>query len=138
VGLNDSARLGRPDGRNYTDFNLFQEEITHLIEKASRLCDVVFVGMIPVDESKMPFLKCFYYNHQEQYRFKEATKKICVAHNIPYLDLFERWSFRSTNWCKQRMMEDGLHPNVQGYETILEDILAWQPIQSLTLTVSNN
>ncbi len=138
VGINDSARLGRPDGRNYTDFELFQQETAHLIERASLLCDVVFVGMIPVDEAKMPFLNCFYYNHQDQYRFKEATKKICSAKNIPYLDLFDLWNLRGSNWCQARMMEDGLHPNVQGYEAILEDVLDWQPIKSLTLKEPHN
>ncbi|MBR8831440.1 MAG: hypothetical protein N5P05_000926 [Chroococcopsis gigantea SAG 12.99] len=132
VGINDSARLGSPDGRNYTNFDLFQDQMEHLIHRASHLGKVVFVGMIPVDESKMPFLNCFYYNHEDQYRFKEATKKICLDKNIDYLDLFDRWSARGTNWCRERMMDDGLHPNVKGYESILQEVLAWKPIASLT------
>lgn len=27
-------------------------------------------------------------------------------------------------------MQDGLHPNVQGYQSILEDILNWSPLTS--------
>ncbi|HAC63570.1 MAG TPA: G-D-S-L family lipolytic protein, partial [Cyanothece sp. UBA12306] len=77
VGVNDSPRLGRPDGRLFTDFERFKDEIHHLLHQANQLCPVIFVGMVPVDEAKMPFIDCFYYNHFDQYRYKEVTKKIC-------------------------------------------------------------
>ena len=85
VGTNDSARLSRSDGRNFTDFNLFCAEIDRLLDQAVQLCPVLFVGMVPVDESKMPFLNCLYYNHADQFRYKEATRLACKARQIPYL-----------------------------------------------------
>jgi lysophospholipase L1-like esterase len=130
VGVNDTARLGRPDGRTYTDHDLFQTQIEHLLARARSLCPVLFVGMIPVDERKMPFLDCFYFNHGDQYSFKETTKQACLEQNIPYLDLFDLWMNRGDLWCQERLMEDGLHPNVQGYQSILEDILNWSPLTS--------
>ncbi|MGB7417227.1 MAG: GDSL-type esterase/lipase family protein, partial [Thermosynechococcaceae cyanobacterium] len=54
VGVNDSARLGRPDGRNMTPFPEFQTRLADLLDRASQLCPVSFVGMVPVDEAKMP------------------------------------------------------------------------------------
>jgi len=77
VGLNDSARVGRLNGKNYTEFELFLAEITALLEQAQQLCPVLFVGMVPVNEAYMPFLDCLYYNHADQHRYKEATRLIC-------------------------------------------------------------
>lgn len=87
IGVNDSARLGRPDGRNFTEFESFQTELVHLLDQAKQLCPVLFVGMVPVDEAKMPFLNCFYFNHADQYRYKEATRLACHKRQIPYLDI---------------------------------------------------
>jgi len=126
VGVNDSARLGRPDGRNYTSFESFQVELANLLEQADRLCPVLFVGMVPVDETKMPFLDCFHYNHVDQYRYKEATRLACLKRQIPYLDIFDIWRSRGSNWYLKQLSPDGLHPNVSGYKTLLQDVLNWE------------
>lgn len=128
VGVNDSARLARPDGRNYTDFAVFESEIASLLQQAQQLCPVLFVGMVPVDEAKMPFLDCLYYNHADQYRYKEATRIACAKRRIPYLDIFERWMGRSENSRRKRLSQDGLHPNTLGYQTLLEDVMNWEAI----------
>lgn len=131
VGVNDSARLGKPDGRLYTDFADFKQQIAHLLDAAQNLCPVMFIGMPPVDETKMPFLDCLYYNHLDQYRYKEATLQACQQRNIPYLDIFDLWLSRGEAWLKSCWGNDGLHPSVIGYETLLADILAWEQIVNL-------
>jgi lysophospholipase L1-like esterase len=128
VGVNDSARLGRPNGRNYTEFEAFQAQITSLLEMAQQLCPVLFVGMTPVDESKMPFLDCLYYNHTDQYRYKEATRIACLQRGIPYLDIFQTWMERGENWWSKRLSQDGLHPNILGYQALLADVTSWEAI----------
>ncbi len=127
VGVNDSARLARLSGRNFTDFDTFCADMTGLLEQARALCPVLFVGMVPVDEAKMPFLDCLYYNHADQSRYKEATRLICETLQIPYLDVFTQWLGRGSDWCRSRLSEDGLHPNVAGYQSLLDDVLNWQP-----------
>ncbi len=134
VGVNDSARLRRPNGRLFTDFDTYQQEIENLLDKAQQLSPVYFVGMVPVDEAKMPFIDCFYFNHFDQYRYKEATKKACQSRNIPYLDIFDLWLGRGENYPKSRLINDGLHPNVKGYESLYEDIINWQALQQLNLS----
>ncbi len=128
VGVNDSARLRRPDGRNFTDFESFPQELENLLDQAQQLCPVLFVGMVPVDETKMPFLDCFYYNHADQYRYKEATRLACYKRQIPYLDIFDKWRSRGTDWCNKHLCQDGLHPNVAGYKALLQDVLNWEPL----------
>lgn len=133
VGVNDSARLGRPNGRNHTDFETFKLETKTLLDRSQQLCHrVLFVGMVPVDESKMPFLDCFYFNNSDQYRYKEATRQACLVRNIPYLDIFDLWMARGEDWVRSRLTEDGLHPNEAGYQSLLQDVLRWEAMDNLT------
>jgi lysophospholipase L1-like esterase len=128
VGINDSARLGRLDGKQYTPKEEFIVHIDRLLDIASQLCPVLFVGMTPVDESKMPFLDCFYYNHRDQYEYKEITRQICDRRQIPYLDIFDIWMAKEENWRRSRLASDGLHLNPQGYQSLLEDVRNWDKL----------
>ena len=132
VGVNDSPRLGRSEGRNLTNFETFTQQIASLLELALQLSPVLFVGMVPVEESRMPFLNCLYYNHDDQYRYKEATKRACSCRQIPYLDLFELWMARGSSWLRGYLGPDGLHPNVRGYQAMLQDISSWEPFSQLS------
>jgi len=128
VGVNDSPRLGRLEGKNFTNLPIFQKDIDHLLDQAQQLCPVLFIGMVPVDETKMPFFDCLYYNLKDQYLYKEITKQACKQRGIPYLDTFDLWQQRGEKWCRERLGADGLHPNVAGYEALLEDVLSWEPM----------
>ncbi|PSO89099.1 MAG: G-D-S-L family lipolytic protein [Cyanobacteria bacterium QS_6_48_18] len=131
VGVNDSPRLRHPDGQLFTEFDRFQAQLANMLDKAQQLCPVLFVGMPPVNESKMPFLNCLYYNHIDQYRYKEATRVACEARQIPYLDIFNLWLGRGENWADTHLASDGLHPNVSGYQALLQDVLDWEPVAQL-------
>jgi len=84
--------------------------------------------MVPVYEDKMPFLDCLYYNHSDQYRYKEASKLACHQRGIPYLDIFDQWMAHEHFWRLQRLSADGFHPNTLGCQTLLEDVIKWQPL----------
>ena len=129
VGVNDSARIGRPNGRNFTEFELFQQQLADLLDQAQQLCPVFFVGMPPVNESRMPFCEIFYYSHLDQYRYKEATRLACEARQIPYLDVFSTWLACGEDCWKSRLYIDGLHPNGQGYQALLQDVLSWDEFE---------
>ncbi len=129
VGVNDSPRLGRPDGRNFLAIDAFKIELAGLLDQALKLCPVLFVGMVPVDPTKMPFIDCLYYNHADQRRYSAMTQQACAERGIPYLDLFELWMGRGPDWCQAQLSADGLHPNAAGYEVILQDVLAWTEVQ---------
>jgi lysophospholipase L1-like esterase len=131
VGVNDSPRVGKRSGRNMTDYDRFTLEIVNLLDKAQSFCPVIFVGMVPVDESKMPFLDCLHFNHEDQFRYKEFTKLACQMRDIPYLDIFDLWQERGQNWMSDRICLDGLHPNTNGYLSLLEDIRNWLPLMQL-------
>ena len=129
VGTNDSPRIGQPDGKNYTDFDRFKWLMETLLERSLELAHrVFFVGMVPVNSQKMPFLNLLYYNHSDQYRYKEATQELCRSLGIPYLDLFERWLSLGDQWWQSRLSADGLHPNSLGYASIFEAVLEWKAL----------
>jgi lysophospholipase L1-like esterase len=128
VGMNDSARLGRPYGRNFTDAELFQTELDQLLRRAQSLCQVVFVGMTPVDESKMPFSNFLYYNHADQQHYRDLTQMICHRYGIPYLDILQLWLGRGETWWRSHLGNDGLHPNALGYQALLHDFLTWNAV----------
>jgi lysophospholipase L1-like esterase len=130
VGTNDSARVGRPLGRNHTDFEDFEHSIATLLVQARRLCPVLFVGMVPVHEAAMPFSEVLFYSQREQWRYKEATRLACASYNIPYLDILELWLSRGECWWHDRLSKDGLHPNVLGYRSLLQDVLDWNAFQA--------
>lgn len=133
VGVNDSVRKGNPRGKLFTEFEIFEEQLNYLLDTAAALSKVVFVGMVPVDESKMPFSEYFYFDRADQYHYKQATKEACQQRNIPYLDIFDLWMIMGEDWLTSRLAPDGLHPNVKGYETLLENVLNWQPFLDLDL-----
>jgi len=132
VGVNDSPRVGKRGNKSMTDYDRFTLEIVNLLDKAQNLCPVVFVGMVPVDESKMPFLDCLHFNHEDQFRYKETTKSACKVRDIPYLDIFDLWQERGQNWISDRLCQDGLHPNSEGYLALFQDICNWSPLKQLT------
>ncbi len=131
VGVNDSARLGHSQGKYFTEEEIFQAQLAQLLNQAMGLCPVLFVGMVPVNEDNMPFLDCLYYSHEDQYIYKEMTRQACEERKIPYLDIFDLWLKKDKNWLAPHLSADGLHPNVQGYQALLQDVLAWEPVARL-------
>ncbi|NER82728.1 MAG: G-D-S-L family lipolytic protein [Leptolyngbya sp. SIO1D8] len=131
VGMNDSARAGKPTGRPFTELENFEVQMVNLLDEALALCPVLFVGMTPVLPEQMPFSEILYYDHANQFQYKEATLRACQQRQIPYLDIFDLWLGRGSSWWRSRISTDGLHPNVLGYRALLEDVTSWQAFQTL-------
>ncbi|MGD1852177.1 MAG: GDSL-type esterase/lipase family protein [Cyanophyceae cyanobacterium] len=132
VGTNDSPRVGRAQGKPMTLPCEFQGAMASLLETASRLCPVYFVGMVPVVPTQMPFMDCLYYSHADQFAYKEITRELCAQRHIPYLDVFDLWMGRGAHWLEHRMGPDGLHPNDAGYESLWQDVNGWEAIATLS------
>jgi lysophospholipase L1-like esterase len=147
VGVNDSARLGHWEGRNFTSLEDFTTQVNCLLDSSLRLISsevrsksvsdrqpsdrILCVGMVPVDEDKMPFGRSLYFRNADQYRYKEVMKEACQSRNIPYFDVFDLWWSRGKEWWCEQLSLDGLHPSSQGYRALLSDILNWEPMQKL-------
>lgn len=131
VGLNDSARLGRSNGRLMTDEATFTEQLHNLLSQASSLCPTFFVGMVPVNEAAMPYADILHFSNADQVHYNRMIRHACKERQIPYLDLYHRWRSQGDEWCKARLCSDGLHPNVLGYRTLMADVMNWEPLMQL-------
>lgn len=139
VGINDSPRVGKPEGRNLLPYDDFCLEFASLLEKARSLAPTLCIGMVPVNEAAMPFAEVLWYDREEQRRYRTASRDICDRFGLPYLDLLALWESRGSAWWHARLSADGLHPNPQGYRDLFADILAWEPLQrSLGLEVQSS
>lgn len=130
VGINDSARAGRPTGRPVTDIETFGQKLDRLLSSARQLCPVFFIGMVPVNEAAMPFANILYFSRAEQARYRDVTRQLCETHEVPYLDLLAAWAHQDEGWVGDRLHADGLHPNALGYRTILQAVKSWEPLMS--------
>lgn len=130
-GVNDSARLGHPQGRHFTPLDTFRGELRSLLENARQASEVWFVGMVPVDENKMPFLKSFFYSHEDQHQYNAIARSTCEQLQIPYLDVWTQWLHRGEGWWRSRLSDDGLHPNVDGHKALFDAVLAWDALAQL-------
>lgn len=131
VGANDSARLGHQNGRHYVPLEEFEAAIARILDLAQSMGPTWFVGMVPVDEVKMPFAGSVYYSHVDQALYNEAIRVACHQRDIPFLNCFDRWNARGDLWSNARLIEDGLHPNGEGHKAVFEDILAWPKLAQL-------
>lgn len=130
VGINDSARAGRPEGRPVTDIETFERVLEGLLARSRQLCPVFFVGMVPINEAAMPFANILHFSRAEQARYRDVTQRLCRAHDVPYLDLLTAWEQQGNEWVSDRLCTDGLHPNALGYRSILDAVKSWQPLMS--------
>ena len=119
-------------------FAEFQSHLGTMLDDAKLLSPVLFLGMVPVNEEKMPFMDAFFFTQEDQYLYKEATRLACQERGIPYLDIFEIWRQRGQEWINERLMDDGLHPNSLGYEALFEDILAWPALEKVYSSTLNS
>lgn len=134
-GVNDSARLGRLEGRHMTPFAIFQAHLGSLLDEVRKQSQALFIGMVPVNEANMPFMDGFFFSHEDQYLYKEATRLACQERGIPYLDVFEMWRQRGQAWINERLIADGLHPNPLGYASLFEDVTAWSELTAVYTSV---
>lgn len=131
VGMNDSARVGKPSGRFLTSPENFEFQIETLLDQAADLCPVLFIGMTPVLAERMPFVEILYYDHASQAQYNQVTLQACQQRQIPYLNVLDLWLNRGESWWRSRVTTDGIHPNTLGHRTLLEDITAWTAFQEL-------
>ncbi|MGF1458039.1 MAG: GDSL-type esterase/lipase family protein [Leptolyngbyaceae cyanobacterium] len=131
VGLNDSCRVGKANGRSFTEFVAFQSQMTSLLDAAVGLCPVMFIGMTPVLTERMPFAEVLYYSYRDQLPYRDFTRQACEQRQIPYLDVLDLWLSRGEGWWRSRLSTDGLHPNILGYRSLFDDVNTWDAFRKV-------
>lgn len=121
LGLNDALvnnQTRQPDAPPHK----FQDNLEKIIGLAQKYSQqIVFVGPLPVDESKMdpvPWLVTHSYKNEFVEQYSEITKSVCRIHGVHFVDIFQR--FINTDY--QKLLEDGVHGNSKGHQAIFEEV----------------
>ena len=126
VGLNDSARVGRRDGRAQLNLDGYGFGMGQLLDEIRRETSVLVLGLTPVDEHVMPFAGCLWYSNQDIAAYERALGEVCQEADVPFLALHERMCAQPEwlSWIEP----DGIHLNASGHRWIHQQLLQWNAL----------
>ena len=126
VGLNDTARIGRIDGRPQLELDAFAFGISQLLAEMTSVTNVFVLGLTPVDEHVMPFADCLWYSNKAIAATEAALAEQCREANVPFLALHAEIQAQH-DWL-QWIEPDGLHLNATGHSWIYTALQQWPPL----------
>jgi lysophospholipase L1-like esterase len=138
VGLNDTARVGRADGRPQLDADAFLFGVQQLLQQAKALAPVLVLGLTPVDEAVMPYADVLWYHLEQVRRYEGLLEEACLEADVPFLPLLEGL-LQDRHWL-QWLSSDGLHLNSEGHRQVYERVrhwpalLQWADLQPLAIS----
>jgi lysophospholipase L1-like esterase len=139
VGLNDSARVGRADGRPQLDPDGFLFGLQQLLGRARQIAPVLVLGLTPVEESAMPYAEVLWYGLSQVRQYERLLEEACLEADVPFLPLLESL-LADPDW-PHWLGPDGLHLNSDGHRQVYERVRHWpallqwgdlQPLHLLT------
>jgi lysophospholipase L1-like esterase len=123
VGLNDSARVGRPDGRPQLDAEGFLFGLQQLLLQARRIAPVLVLGLTPVDEAVMPYADVLWYGLDQVRRYEGLLEEACLEADVPFLPLLN--SLLDDPAWPGWLGTDGVHLNSDGHRQVYERVRHW-------------
>jgi lysophospholipase L1-like esterase len=121
IGINDS-RFYISENKHQTEMEDFKQNIWDMWEIARQYTlDVAFIGLTPVDEARTNPLYWepdAVYKNEYIEQYNSAIREFCLTREVPFIDLFD--AMKELN--VPSLMEDGIHPNEEGYKVIEEII----------------
>ena len=126
VGLNDSARVGRPDGGQKLGADAFGFGLERLLREMTAQAWVMVLGLTAVNEQAMPFADCLWYGNDDVAIHENRIEEVCMELDLPFLGL-HRLMRKQPAWLT--MLEpDGIHLNGSGHAWIHERLRNWSPL----------
>ena len=123
VGVNDTARIGRSDGRPQLDPEAFLFALQQLLRQLKATGPVLVMGLTPVDEAVMPYADVLWYSLEQIRRYEGLLEEACLEADVPFLPLLEQL-LAEPHWL-QWIGPDGLHLNSDGHQWIYERVRQW-------------
>ena len=123
VGLNDTARIGRADGRSQLDPEAFLFGLQQLLHQARNLAPLLVLGLTPVDEAVMPYAEVLWYGLEQVQRYERLIEEACLEADVPFLPLLN--SLLADPAWLQWLSPDGIHLNSEGHRQIYERVRHW-------------
>jgi lysophospholipase L1-like esterase len=128
VGLNDTARVGRPDGRPQLAPEAFLYGWQRLLAEAQQLAPLFVLGLTPVLEEAMPFAEVLWYGLNDVRRYEALLEEACMEANVPFLPMVD--AFLAEPGWSQWLECDGLHCNSEGHAFLYERVRRWPALAS--------
>ncbi len=123
IGLNDTARVGRADGRPQLAPEAFLFGLQQLLRQAGAIAPVLVLGLTPVDEAVMPWADCLWYHLATVRHYEGLLEEACLEADVPFLPLLDGL-LEDPRW--PRLLDaDGLHLNADGHGRIYERVRQW-------------
>ncbi len=116
IGLNDTARIGRPDGRPQLTADAYRFGLQQLLTEMRRNAKVMVMGLTPVDEAVMPFAECLWYSNQAASVYEAQLEDACLEADVPFLPIHAAM-LEEPNWLSW-IEPDGIHLNSEGHSWI--------------------
>jgi len=132
IGTNDSQYI-LTKKHPKTTIEKFEENLETLISQAKEFTnDIVFCGLLPVDESKTTSIlrrKGKFYDNENILKYNAIIKSVTEKHNLKFIDL--------NNIINLEDLPDGLHLNSAGHQKIFEVVKdemidVWEPVIDFT------
>ncbi|WP_320676736.1 GDSL-type esterase/lipase family protein [Prochlorococcus sp. MIT 1300] len=128
VGLNDTARIGRKDGRPQLSTDAYYFGLCQLLSEIKAETDVMVLGITPVDEGAMPFSGCLWYSNDSIKLYEAQIESACLETDVPFLPVHQ-YMLKEPDWLTW-IEPDGIHLNSEGHSWLLERLANWQPLLS--------
>ena len=128
VGLNDTARIGREDGRPQLSEDAFKFGLKRLVNELRKEVDAMVLGITPVNEASMPFADCLWYSNKSCSIYEKKIEETCLELNIPFLSIHEKMITLSS--YKDLLSSDGIHLNTEGHKWIYHQIRDWAALRN--------
>ena len=123
TGINDSARVGRPDGRPQLEPEGFLYGLQQLLLRARTTAPVLVLGLTPVQEAAMPFAEVLWYGLEQVRRYEGLLEEACLEADVPFLPLLDDL-LADPGWPSW-LCGDGLHLNSEGHRQVFQRVQRW-------------
>jgi len=128
IGLNDTAKIGRKDGRPQLSEDAFKFGLKQLGNEIKNDVHIMVLGLTPVNEDSMPFAGCLWYSNKACSAYENKIEETCLELNVPFLSVHEKMinllSF------KELLSSDGIHLNTRGHKWIYDQISEWPALKN--------
>ncbi|WP_269622865.1 GDSL-type esterase/lipase family protein [Prochlorococcus marinus] len=128
VGLNDTARIGRIDGRPQLSSDAFRFGLEELLKRIKKTTYVMVLGLTPVIEKKMPFAQCLWYSNKACFQYERLIEECCLVLDIPFLPTYQE--IREQPLWENLICDDGIHLTSKGHICIYEKVVNWSPLEN--------
>ncbi|WP_320664302.1 GDSL-type esterase/lipase family protein [Prochlorococcus sp. MIT 1223] len=126
IGLNDTARIGREDGRPQLSADAFKFGLERLLSDIKTQTNVLVLGLTPVKETAMPFADCLWYSNKSCSTYENQIEETCIELDIPFLPTY-RNMINEKDW-REWIEEDGIHLNSLGHTWIYNQVANWKSL----------